>query len=58
MYVKKIKVIFLFCLQNTSKLIQSDQWSSLDEAAIMKIYNQVSWQFIFYTIGSKRLHYF
>ena len=27
-------------IKSTSKLIQSDQWVSLDEAAIMKIYNQ------------------
>jgi len=27
-------------IKNTSKLIQSDQWVHLDEAAIMKIYNQ------------------
>ncbi len=43
-----------FYLQNTSKLIQSDQWGSLDEAAIMKIYKQVirKWHIIiFYLIG-------
>jgi hypothetical protein len=44
---KKNLSYFFICLQNTSKLIQSDQWSSLDEAAIMKIYNQVPW-LVFY----------
>jgi len=36
-----VKTVFLnSVIKNTSKLIQSDQWSALDEAAIMKIYNQ------------------
>merc|ERR1719334_1145784 len=36
-----VKTVFLnTVIKTTSKLIQSDQWSQLDEGAIMKIYNQ------------------
>ncbi|XP_023327484.1 speckle-type POZ protein [Eurytemora carolleeae] len=36
-----VKIVFLnSVIKNTSKLIQSDHWGNLDEAAILKIYQQ------------------
>ena len=36
-----VKTVFMnSVIKNTSKLIQSDQWSSLDEVAIMRIFDQ------------------
>jgi len=36
-----VKTVFMnSVIKNTSKLIQSDQWSQLDEVAIMRIYDQ------------------
>lgn len=38
-----VKNVFLnSVIKTTSKLIQSDQWATLDETVLMTIYNQVS----------------